>query len=72
MTTDKSTILASISANGLKQIGKNKWTDATHAYSIVRNGNGYEVKCERTAPWPGMNVAMREALRPMFLASRAT
>lgn len=69
MVTDKATILASIAANGLTPIGRNKWADADHQYSIVASGNGYEIKCVRTSPWPGMSVAMRDALRPMFLES---
>ena len=68
--TDKATILASIAANGLTSIGRNKWADEDHLYSIVASGNGYEIKCVRTSPWPGMNAAMRAALRPMFLEAR--
>lgn len=66
----KTQILASIAANGLAKIGANKWTDGTHEYSIRKAGDAFDVKCKRTAPWPGMNVAMREASRPAFFATR--
>lgn len=70
MTYTKAEILASIARNGLRQIGKNKWAGDQHEYTISKKGDGYTLRCQRTAPWPGLKVAMREALRPMFIESR--
>lgn len=66
----KQVCLDSLTANGCRKLGVNKWSDADHEFRIVKSGEGYDIKATRTSPWLGMNVEMRNALRPMFLASQ--
>ena len=65
----KTQILASLSANLCTKVAANKWTDGEFTFRIGRSGEGFKLHATRIGAWPGMNVAMREALRPIFLSA---
>jgi hypothetical protein len=57
-------VMASLAANHCTRNGK-VWTAPDGStFRVVRDGNGYNVKCLQTP------LTVREALRPMFLAQR--
>lgn len=65
-------ILASVAANGLVAVRRDVWQDATHVYTARRTAGAglYTLTCTRRAPCTDYNAAIRDALRPLFLAAR--
>ena len=67
----RSECLDSLDANNCVKVGRNRWEDETYRYRLTGRGENHSVVAERLVSQPNANMAMREALRPMFLASRA-
>ena len=70
MKFSREEILASLSAHECRKIGRNLWTDGDHNFRVVGKGRDCELRAERLRSGDA-NQAVRDALRPLFLAARA-